>query len=89
LLNRWEIKVGDSITEKINEAIRRNDYLIVVLSKASVKSEWVKKELNAALMKELKKKSVVVLPLLMEDCEVPPLIADKNMRTLGKVMRQD
>lgn len=89
MLNRWEIKVGDSITEKINEAIRRNDYLIVVLSKASVKSEWVKKELNAALMKELKKKSVVVLPLLMEDCEVPPLIADKNMRTLGKVMRQD
>jgi hypothetical protein len=49
-----------------------------VLSEASVKSEWVKRELNAALMKELKRKSVVVLPLLLQDCEIPPLVADKK-----------
>ncbi|MGQ9596391.1 MAG: toll/interleukin-1 receptor domain-containing protein [Thermoproteota archaeon] len=77
-LDKWEIKVGDSIMDKINEGIRQNDYLIIVLSKASVKSEWVKKELNAGLMKELEKKSVVVLPLLLEDCDIPPLIADKK-----------
>jgi hypothetical protein len=77
-LDKWEIKVGDSITDKINEGIRQNDYLIIVLSKTSVKSEWVKRELNAALMRELKKRAVVVLPLLLEDCDIPPLIADKK-----------
>jgi hypothetical protein len=77
-LDKWEIKVGDSITGKISEGIGQNDYLIIVLSEASVKSEWVKRELNAALMKELKRKSVVVLPLLLEDCDIPPLVADKK-----------
>jgi hypothetical protein len=77
-LDKWEIKVGDSITEKINQGIKQNDYLIIVLSKASVKSEWVRRELDAALMKELKKKAVVVLPLLLEECDIPPLIANKK-----------
>jgi len=70
--------VGDSITGRISEGIGQNDYLIIVLSKASVGSEWVQRELNAALMKELQKRSVVVLPLLLEDCQIPPLIADKK-----------
>jgi len=77
-IDKWGIRVGDSIVERINEGIRKNDYLIIVLSRASVKSEWVKKELNAALMKELNRKSVVVLPILLEECEIPPLIADKK-----------
>jgi len=77
-VDKREIKVGDSITGKISEGIGQNDYLIIVLSEASVRSEWVKRELNAALMKELKRKSVVVLPLLLEDCDIPHLVADKK-----------
>jgi len=77
-LDKREIMVGDSITGRISEGIGQNDYLIIVLSKASVGSEWVQRELNAALMKELQKRSVVVLPLLLEDCQIPPLIADKK-----------
>jgi hypothetical protein len=76
--DQWEIKVGDSITQKINEGIRDNDYLAVVLSPDSVASHWVKKELNAAMMKELNSRSVVVLPILYRDCKIPSLIADKR-----------
>ena len=75
--DQWELKVGDSLIEKINAGIASHDYLVIVLSKKSVRSQWVMKELNAALMKELKERRVVVLPILIEDCDIPPLLSDK------------
>jgi formylglycine-generating enzyme required for sulfatase activity len=82
--DQWEIKVGDSIAQKINDGIHDNDYLAVVLSPDSVASPWVKKELNAAMMKELKRRSVFVLPILYRDCEIPELIADKRYADFRK-----
>ena len=35
-VDRWELKVGDSILRKIESAIQDADALLVVLSKASV-----------------------------------------------------
>jgi len=76
--DKWEIKIGDSIIEKINQGIERNDFLAIVLSRASVKSEWVKKELNSAIIKELERSSVFVLPILHEECEIPRLLKEKK-----------
>ena len=76
--DKWEIKVGESIASKINKGLKSNDFLAVVLSPNSVKSQWVEKELNIGLMKELGKKSVTVLPVLFKDCEMPPIISDKK-----------
>lgn len=75
--DQWELKVGDSLIEKINAGITSQDYLVVVLSKTSVRSQWVMKELNAALMKELTERRVVVLPILIEDCDIPTLLSEK------------
>ena len=30
-IDKWEIKIGDSITERINDGIRESDFLILVL----------------------------------------------------------
>ncbi len=73
----WELKVGDSFVEKISDGIKSKDHIIVVLSKESVKSPWVMKEINVGLIRELKEKRVVVLPVIIEDCDLPPLLADK------------
>lgn len=75
--DQWELKVGNSLIEKISFGIKSQDFLIIVLSKSSVKSEWVRKELNAALIKELQEKRVVILPVVIEDCDIPPLLSDK------------
>lgn len=75
--DKWEIRVGDSIIDKINEGIGNGDYLAIVLSTASVASPWVNRELNAGLMRELQERSVFVLPILLETCNIPPLISDK------------
>jgi tetratricopeptide (TPR) repeat protein len=71
------LRVGDSIVDGINGGLKETDYVVVVLSKASVKSKWVNAELNAALMKELSGKGTAILPILKEDCEVPPLLHDR------------
>ena len=70
-LDRWELNIGDSILERIQTAIDESSALLVVLSKASVGSEWCKKELSGGLLKELEGKRVFVMPVLLEDCDVP------------------
>lgn len=76
-VDRWELKVGDSIIQRIQSAIKEADALIVVLSKAAVESEWCKKELTAGLVRELEEKRVVVLPVLLEECDIPLFLKDK------------
>ncbi|OHD61975.1 MAG: hypothetical protein A2014_06460 [Spirochaetes bacterium GWF1_49_6] len=76
-VDEWEIKVGDSIIERISSGINESGWLAIVLSKNSVKSPWVQLELNTALSKELQQKQVFVLPLLIEDCEIPIFLRDK------------
>jgi hypothetical protein len=51
--------------------------LAVVLSPRSIQSMWVRRELNAALAEELQKRGVFVLPILLEDCEIPLFLRDK------------
>jgi TatD family hydrolase len=77
-LDEWEIKVGDSIRSKIEAGIQESGWLVVVLSQQSIQSSWVQIELNAALAKELEQKRVFVLPILLEDCDVPLFLKDKR-----------
>jgi hypothetical protein len=72
-----ELRVGDSLTEKIGGALKSNDFVGVVLSANSVASEWVKRELQVAMQREFAEKRVVVLPILIERVEVPAFLSDK------------
>lgn len=76
-VDKWELNVGDSLIGRIQHAIENAGALLVVLSKASVESEWCKKELSAGLIRELEEKRVVVLPVLKEDCNIPVFLRDK------------
>lgn len=76
--DKWEIEVGDSLIEKIQNGISQNDFLIVILSQASVKSNWVKRELNLALMEELSQSKIIVLPVLIEECQIPLFLKEKR-----------
>lgn len=72
-----EFKVGDSFAEKIGDAISSSDYLIVLLSPNSVKSRWVRKELDSAFARELASRDITLLPVMIADCEVPPFLAQR------------
>jgi preprotein translocase subunit Sss1 len=83
-VDTWELNVGDSIVQRVQDAITDSDALLVILSEASVKSEWCKKELNSGLIRELDEKRVVVLPVLLEDCEIPLFLREKMYADLRK-----
>lgn len=70
-LDRWELSIGDSIIDKVQDAVDGASALLVILSKASIASEWCKRELSSGFLRELEEKRVVVMPVLLEDCEIP------------------
>lgn len=75
-----EILPGDSLIEKIEKGISEIDYLVVFVSEDSIKSPWVKKELNVALTREIGGHPVKVIPIMigsLTDDKIPPMIADK------------
>ena len=76
-LDEAELQIGDSLIEKLEEAIDTTDYLGVVLSPASVESKWVKREVMVALEEEIEGKRVKVLPLLVADCTLPAFLRTK------------
>ena len=55
-IDESEIKLGDSLIEKISAGIDTGDYLIALISKNSIASEWVKKELSIAMSQEIEGK---------------------------------
>ncbi len=76
-LDEAEIKIGDSLVEKIRQGIDNVDYVIALLSNKSVSSEWVKKELDVAMNQEIAGRRVKVLPILATRCELPGFLQGK------------
>ena len=72
----FEIKIGDSIIEKINEALDRTEGIAIILSRNSIKSNWVKKEINTTLIKKLNKKKIDIFPILIDNCTIPNLLTE-------------
>lgn len=76
-IDEAEINIGDSLIKKIREGLDAVDYVAVVLSKASIESEWVQKELEIASNREIEEKRVLVLPLIIENVEMPGFLKGK------------
>jgi hypothetical protein len=62
-----DLKIGDKMRTGIDEAIRVHDKLLLVLSKRSIESDWVEKEVETALEKERKQKRTVLFPIRLDD----------------------
>jgi TIR domain/Pentapeptide repeats (8 copies) len=62
-----DLKIGEKIRVGIDESIRVHDKLLLVLSKHSVRSQWVEKELETAMEKERKQDRTVLFPIRLDD----------------------
>lgn len=74
--DQWEIRVGDSIVQKINDALSSISHLAVLLSRNSINKPWVTKEFSSTLMRQLADNSVTILPVRLDDSPVPAILAD-------------
>ena len=61
-----DMKIGDKIRQAIDRSIRVHDKLLLVLSKHSITSEWVEKEVETAFEEERKRKKTVLFPVRID-----------------------
>jgi hypothetical protein len=52
-LDKFELRVGDSLREKIDEGLAESRFGVVILSPAFFSKKWPKKELNGLFAKEV------------------------------------
>ena len=76
-LDEAEIKVGESLIQKIRQGIDEVGYLAVILSPRSVASPWVQREVDVAMNQEIHGKRVKVLPIMYQSCELPGFLLGK------------
>jgi hypothetical protein len=69
------LEPGDSIVTHIENALARSDTLLVLLSSRSVMSRWVRHEMNTGLMAQLNGRDVRVVPVIIDDCEIPEILS--------------
>jgi hypothetical protein len=74
LIINLKLKYGDKVFNYYDRELRNCKHAIVVLSKSYNKEEWYQSELLALLMKEKFMKTNFILPVVIEDCDIPPLL---------------
>ena len=76
-IDEHDIRFGDSIFKAISKGMDSADYLAFFMSKSSLSSKWSSSELDAMMSRRLSKRGgAVILPILLEDVEVPALLRD-------------
>lgn len=85
-----DLKIGDKFWHHIDESIRLYDKLLVVLSEYSAQSDWVEREVMAALEKE-KQGKTVLFPITLDDvvkgCSAPWAADIRRSRHIGDFRR--
>ena len=76
-LDEGELKVGDSLIGRISSVIEKTPLLVAILSKTSVRSNWVKAELHQAMTRQINKRRIKVLPVMKESCAIPGFLAER------------
>ncbi|MGK6308278.1 toll/interleukin-1 receptor domain-containing protein [Variovorax sp. DT-64] len=77
-LDEWQILAGESIVERVGSGVENADLMVVVLSRAAVASKWVENEWQAKYWTEVGERRVAVIPVVLDDCEVPTLLRPKR-----------
>ena len=83
-IDEGELKVGDSLIERIATAIAEIDFFLALVSESSRDSNWCRKELALAVTGELGREGVTVLPVRVDGTDMPAALADVFYLDLDK-----
>ena len=91
-LNVWkdtkDIAIGGNIPKTIYEGIKTSSHFCCIISRSSVSSAWVEEELSYAKVRQLGDRKLELVPLLIDDIEIPDFLkvyrcANLQNRTLS------
>ena len=86
--DKFEIKAGDNIVQKVNDGLKDSKYFLIILSPNALSSHWVTEEMSSAVFIEITSKGIFVIPVLIHDCEIPPLLRHKRYIDFRKSYEQ-
>ena len=69
---------------KINSGIEECSFALLFLSKNSVESNWVTKEWETMLWDEINLGKVKIIPIKLEECEIPKILQSKKYIDFSK-----
>jgi hypothetical protein len=67
----YEVAAGQSITRAVGDALEQSQHLLIVATPAWISSEWCKFESQAALWRDLSSAHRTIIPLLVQECDLP------------------
>lgn len=74
-LDTTNIQPGQNWVKEIDEALTEAGYLLALLSKESLQSQWVQREWTAVLTRQLSSKNGgIVIPLRLEPVDPPTIL---------------
>lgn len=74
----WDIEPGANIVTKIEGALERARFFIIILSPEALQAEWPTAERNAAIYADPSGRWGRVIPILRHSCRIPPLLRFRN-----------
>ncbi|GGM53938.1 toll/interleukin-1 receptor domain-containing protein [Microbacterium saperdae] len=84
-VDEWEIRAGDSLVDKVfAHGIDKADVFIVVLSNTSITKPWVAEELDAGVIRRIQR-GTRIIPVLIDDVEVPPALQHLRYSSLASL----
>lgn len=87
-LDSYQLEYGKELGTSIHDTIAASSYFLLLLSSDSLTSKWMAHEVNMVL-DELSKRDITILPVLLEDCELPPQLASYRWFDMRHGMEQE
>jgi hypothetical protein len=75
-LDHWELKPGERLRDRLAASIGKSGALVLLVSKASLASAWVKEEIELAVRRAEDDPRFRIIPVLLESTELPEHLSD-------------
>jgi hypothetical protein len=75
--DQWEIDAGTVVSQRLDQGLRGSSAGVLIVSKTSVQRPWVLQE-YAVLLEKAVKQGQRLIPVLLEDTELPPMLATRH-----------
>jgi hypothetical protein len=73
--DEWELSAGDSIVGRVDAALGACTHFLIVWSDSANTSRWVREELETALSARITEGRPRVIPIVVDDTPLPPMLA--------------
>lgn len=75
-LDEDELNLGDSLLKKLEKALDESSHFVIVLSKASVNSDWVQLELKKVISNQKSGLINKIIPVKYRACDIPEVLKE-------------